>query len=189
VDSQRCPEATVILTEASNIRNSCLWSSTEFNSRDAWYRELSKNGSKVTRESYLKDNGYSVRCIMCSSITGKPSVSTSHPGNISSTSAVAGGIVKWNGCETETEKTGIYWGTSPNTKSNGTKIEIDNDDGEFSTTLSGLSANTTYYVRAYSVNSNGESIGEEIEFTTLDETGTFTDAHDNKQYNWVKIGK
>ena len=38
--------------------------------------------------------------------------------------------------------------------------------GAFSTTLSGLMASTSYYVRAYATNSEGTSYGDDEEFTT-----------------------
>ena len=61
-----------------------------------------------------------------------------------------------------TEK-GIIWSTSPNpTTSLNTKLI-----GILSTTFTGLSANTTYYVRAYAINAIGTSYTNEVSFTTL----------------------
>jgi hypothetical protein len=67
-----------------------------------------------------------------------------------------------DGGSTITEK-GIIWSTTPNpTSSLNTKLI-----GILSTTFTGLSANTTYYVRAYAINAIGTSYTNEVSFTTL----------------------
>jgi uncharacterized protein (TIGR02145 family) len=65
---------------------------------------------------------------------------------------------------------------------------------EFQTYATGLSPNTTYYVRAYIIDSEkGLIYGNQISFTTLSEgstnqIGTLTDTRDNRVYNTVLIG-
>lgn len=39
------------------------WSSTEYDTTDAWYRNLCFGNSNVFRGSYGKDYGFSVRCV------------------------------------------------------------------------------------------------------------------------------
>ena len=39
------------------------WSATEYSSTDAWYRRLSSNHDGVYRYSYVKERGFSVRCV------------------------------------------------------------------------------------------------------------------------------
>jgi endonuclease I len=65
---------------------------------------------------------------------------------------------------------GFVWNTSPSpdttlaTKTNyGTKAST----GDFSGTLTGLSAETLYYLRAYAINSAGLAYGNEVNFYTL----------------------
>lgn len=50
------------------------------------------------------------------------------------------------------------------------------DAGTFSSTLTGLSPNTLYYVRAYATNSIGTSYGEEVTFTTTPDAAKLTTA-------------
>lgn len=92
-----------------------------------------------------------------------PSVSTAEPSEIKSNSAKIGGNVTSDGGATVTEK-GIYYST--NIVSNGTKLQIGSGSGVFSTTLTGLTPNTTYYVKAYATNSIGTSYGSILSLKT-----------------------
>jgi uncharacterized protein (TIGR02145 family) len=48
----------------NNLRNSAaFWSATEFNAEYAWSRRLEYNSNDVSRESYQKKRGASIRCI------------------------------------------------------------------------------------------------------------------------------
>jgi len=84
-----------------------------------------------------------------------------------STAASGGEIVKDGGALIT--KRGIVWDTSQNpTISLITKTsDLDYGDGNFTSYLSGLQQNTTYYVRAYAVNGIGVAYGLEKSLTTL----------------------
>jgi hypothetical protein len=92
-------------------------------------------------------------------------VSTNIPIILSSTDATLGGKVTSDGNSTVTER-GIYWGTSPDPQLTGTKLVIGSGPGSFSTNLSGLSPDETYYVIAYAINTDGPSYGIQKTFTT-----------------------
>jgi uncharacterized protein (TIGR02145 family) len=77
----------------------------------------------------------------------------------------------------------VYATTSNPTLSN-TVLTIGSGEGSFSGTLTGLTPNSTYYVRAYATNSSGTAYGNEVSFTTLT---TVTDI-DGNTYNTVQIG-
>ena len=102
----------------------------------------------------------------CKKIT-LPEVTTENISGITQTTAVSGGNVKNNGGAEVTAR-GVCWGTtemptiSPNKTSNGT------GNGAFASSITGLTANTKYYVRAYATNSEGTSYGNEVKFTTLE---------------------
>ncbi|MDT8886132.1 hypothetical protein PQG44_00450 [Aquirufa sp. LEPPI-3A] len=94
-----------------------------------------------------------------------PTVYTKTISNITSTSASAGGIVISHGGKDVTAR-GVCWRRLP-----GATIEhnFTNDAGTigaFNSSMTGLSPNTLYYVRAYATNKQGTSYGEEISFTT-----------------------
>ena len=77
-----------------------------------------------------------------------PSIVTTAASVITGTTATTGGTVTSEGGAPVTSR-GVVWGTSPGSSSysstSGTGI------GAFSTNLTGLSASTTYYVRAFAV--------------------------------------
>ena len=62
---------------------------------------------------------------------------------------------------------GVCWGTEPNPDIDGSHTTDGTGIGSFTTTLEGLSPNTTYYVRAYAVSDHGLAYGNEVTFTTL----------------------
>ncbi len=100
-----------------------------------------------------------------SNTTAFPNLTTTNASNISQTTAQSGGTISSDGGATVTLR-GVCWSTSPNpttsnnVSSNGTGV------GTFTSSLTGLTANTTYYVRAYATNSSGTGYGNEISFTT-----------------------
>jgi uncharacterized protein (TIGR02145 family) len=63
--------------------------------------------------------------------------------------------------------------------------------GNFTSELTGLTANTTYYIRAYALNNAGIAYGEQEEFLKSNnnlQTSSFKDTRDGKIYKTVKIG-
>ena len=61
---------------------------------------------------------------------------------------------------------GVCWGTSANPTLANSFLQNTVSSISFSSALSGLTPNTTYYVRAYATNSAGTSYGNEVSFTT-----------------------
>lgn len=108
------------------------------------------------------------------------------------TGATTGGNVTADGGASVTAR-GVAYGTAQtpttanNTTSDGTGT------GAFTSTPSGLTATTLYYVRAYATNAVGTAYGNEVSFTTSAAppftcgTSTVTDV-DNNTYNTVQIG-
>ena len=90
-----------------------------------------------------------------------PSIITTDASSFTATTAILGGNVTSDG-HTEVTERGIYYGTSSNPESTGTKIQIGSGSGSFYKTITGLTINTTYFVRAYAINSVGENYGNEI---------------------------
>ena len=98
----------------------------------------------------------------------KPMVTTLEIAGLSQTTAVAGGNVTSDGGAEVTAR-GVCWSTSQEPTVEGEHTTDGAGTGEYQSNLSGLTANTTYYVRAYATNIEGTAYGEEISFTTLEE--------------------
>ncbi|MBO6025590.1 MAG: hypothetical protein J6P83_12170 [Bacteroidales bacterium] len=94
-----------------------------------------------------------------------PTVTTSQVTNIAQTTATGGGNVTNSGGATVTER-GICWSTSHNPTTSGSHANSGTGTGSFTVNMTGLTANTTYYVRAYAINSQGTAYGSEVSFTT-----------------------
>jgi hypothetical protein len=98
--------------------------------------------------------------------TQLPTVSTSPSSLISSSSFSSGGNVINDGGAIVIAR-GICYGTSPNPEISGLHTIDAAGTGLFSSNITGLVQNTTYYFRAYATNINGTSYGIQQSFTTL----------------------
>ena len=87
--------------------------------------------------------------------------------DITVSSATCGGEVTFNGNVSVTAR-GICWSTKQNPTIEDDKTIDGSGVGIFTSNLSNLERNTTYYVRAYATNEVGTAYGEEVTFTTLE---------------------
>ncbi len=85
---------------------------------------------------------------------------------ITETTAMSGGNITTDGGAEVTTK-GVCWSTNQNPTIEDSYVINGNGVGEYVSYITGLTMNTTYYVRAYATNSKGTAYGEEISFTTL----------------------
>ena len=93
-----------------------------------------------------------------------PTLTTRPVTSITTTTAVSGGQQINDGGATIMEK-GICWSTNTNpTISLSTKTTNGTDSTGFISSISGLTANSTYYVRAYATSSVGTAYGQEVIF-------------------------
>ena len=94
------------------------------------------------------------------------SVVTATPTNITTTSALVGGTVTINEGNHIFAR-GVCWGTEPNPDIDGSHTADAIVTGSLSDTLTELTSNTTYYVRAYVVTDYGLTYGNQQSFTTV----------------------
>lgn len=95
-----------------------------------------------------------------------PTLSTAALAGTGSTSVSTGGSIEEDGGSAITER-GVVWATTANPDLGaGRSVDAAAATGDFSTQVTGLLPNTTYYLRAYASNSAGTAYGEELEFTT-----------------------
>ena len=156
------------------------WSSTEGGSADSWSITLLDDRADFLSGNDDKRDGKSVRCVRDSPAT----VLTTSISAITSTTATSGGSVS-----NSSTARGVCWSTSQNPTIANNKTTDGTGVGSFTSNLSALAANTTYYVRAYSTYSAGTVYGNEVSFktTAASGTGTVTDI-DGNVYHTVTIG-
>ncbi|MFH0758562.1 MAG: hypothetical protein V2B15_14840, partial [Bacteroidota bacterium] len=96
---------------------------------------------------------------------GSVTVTTAAITGITTSGAVSGGTVGNNGGSAVTQR-GVCWSTSVQPVFSGDHTTDGSGSGSFTSSLSGLSPSTTYYVRAYAVNGSGTYYGNQLSFTT-----------------------
>lgn len=118
-----------------------------------------------------------------------PTLITTAISSITNTTATSGGNITNQGSSAITAR-GVCWSTSQNPTIANSKTTDGNGTGNFTSSLTGLTTNTIYYVRAYATNTTGTAYGSQQSFTTtgsLANCGTVTDI-DGNVYNTVTIG-
>ncbi len=93
-------------------------------------------------------------------------VTTTAVSGISLTGATSGGNVTSDGGSLVTVR-GVCWATTANPVASGNHTTDGSGTGTYISTITGLSSNTTYHVRAYATNANGTFYGNDIAFSTL----------------------
>jgi uncharacterized protein (TIGR02145 family) len=120
------------------------------------------------------------------SLSAVPTVTTYIVSDITQTTATCGGNVTLPGGSLITAR-GICWGTSSNPLVTGNHTTDGAVLGGFTSSLTGLTQNTIYYVRAYATNGTGTGYGNEVNFGIPGTTGTMSDI-DGNSYSTQQIG-
>ena len=94
-----------------------------------------------------------------------PGLTTSAVSSVTRTSASCGGNITDDGGVPVTAR-GVCWGTSRRPTTSGSHTTDGIGTGIFTSSLTGLTPGTTYYVRAYATNLAGTAYGNEVKFTT-----------------------
>ncbi len=115
--------------------------------------------------------GYGNNITFQTTVPAVPSLTTRELLNITNTTATGGGSITNDGGSSITAK-GICWNTSPNPTTADSKTTDGTGTGTFTSFITGLSANVTYYVRAYAINSTGTGYGNQQTFTTSSTSNT-----------------
>lgn len=97
--------------------------------------------------------------------TNPPMVSTASVSNITGTTVSCGGNVTFSG-DTPVIARGVCWATSENPTIFDSHTTDGSGMGSFTSSITGLTAGTIYYVRAYATNGSRTSYGPQVSFTT-----------------------
>jgi len=118
-----------------------------------------------------------------------PIVNTSQIISITQNSAISGGTVIAHGSTLVTQR-GVCWSTTLNPTLADTYSTDGSGEGDFISYITGLNANTNYFIRAYATNSEGTAYGENKVFVTYH--GNCPDiptlVYEGKTYNTAQIG-
>ena len=116
-------------------------------------------------DGYYRYWGKSVRLVRDTVTPVIPTITTDSVSAITDTTAICGGIITADGGRTVTAR-GVCWSTSQNPTISGSHTTDSSGTGSFTSSITGLTSGTTYYVRAYATNSVGTAYGNEMSFTT-----------------------
>ena len=143
---------------------SCTVSATA--ATDYRFTRWTENGNQVSTQADYNFPVNSNRNLVADFIT-RPTVTTAQVTNIQQTTATGGGNVTNSGGATVTER-GICWSTSQNPSlTNGSHQQASSGGtGAFVVNMTSLTPGTTYYVRAYAINSEGTRYGNQENFQT-----------------------
>ena len=111
-----------------------------------------------------KGTAYGVELEFVTGDAVKPTVTTAEVTDIDWRTATGGGEVVDDGDATVTER-GICWSTNHNPEITDDHISNGMGPGSYTANMSGLSAGTVYYVRAYAKNQAGIAYGNEVSFS------------------------
>lgn len=173
-----------------------FWTTREYNNTYAYHRYLSHSDRSMGNSYTYKTYGLSVRCVRNQELANTdgqtlPVVTTAAVANVSAISATCGGNVTSDGGSVVTAR-GICWSTTEDPTVNDSHTTDGSGVGNFNSNITGLTANTTYYVRAYATNAIGTAYGASVTFTTGGQpcagAPTVTDV-DGNTYATVQIGQ
>ena len=123
-----------------------------------------------------------------------PTVSTTSVTNIAQNTATCGGNVTDQGTSSVTAR-GVCWSTSSNPTTSDSHTTDGSGTGTFTSNITGLTAATSYYVRAYATNSSGTAYGNQQSFITsgggssgVPCPGIPIVSYEGQTYNTVLIG-
>ncbi len=108
-------------------------------------------------------------------------VSTNTVSGITSSTATCGGYISYGGGEAIYER-GVCWNTYSNPTIFDSRTSDGTGTGSYTSNITGLANNTTYYIRAYATNEGGTVYGEEYTFVTA--TSYCTSNH-NTNDEWI----
>jgi hypothetical protein len=106
-------------------------------------------------------NGSDMTFVPCAAV-----VTTTPASSITMTTATAGGNVISDGGAAVSAR-GVCWSTTANPTIAGSHTNDASGLGVFTSSITGLAANTIYHIRAYATNTTGTSYGSDLTFSTL----------------------
>ena len=129
----------------------------------------------IVKDAVGNKTCYTAKSVTTSAAATAPTVTTQAVSSIASTTATGNGNITSLGTPNPTAY-GVCWNTTGTPTTSDIKVDkgAASATGAFTASMTGLTANTTYYVRAYATNTAGTSYGTEVSFTTIGSAPTVT---------------
>jgi hypothetical protein len=145
------------------------WSSSEYINDHAWFQDFYDGSQHAGNKASTSPSVRAIRSFSTSNTTG---VTTNPVTSIQQTTATCGGSVVSQDSASVTAR-GVCWSTTANpTVALSTKTTDGSGTGSFTSNITGLTPDSTYYVRAYATSIAGTVYGNEFTFTTAASTAT-----------------
>ncbi len=129
--------------------------------------------------------GYSSEASFTTNPVSGATITTAEVTEITTNSAVSGGIISDDGGSPVIAR-GVCWSTSPDPTTDDAITSDESGSGSFTSSLTGLLPNTTYYIRAYATNSAQTAYGNTLSFTT--KPVAIVTLFDGHEYSSISIG-
>jgi len=142
--------------------------STSVNSYSSRCIMLRTENTEAYIGDYNKDDAKAIRCVMGLGAV-LPTLTTTAATAKTQTTATSGGNITSDGGAVVTAR-GVCWSTITNPVASGSHTTDGASTGIFASSITGLTASTIYYLRAYATNSIGTAYGNELTFSTSDAT-------------------
>jgi len=143
------------------------WSSTKLDTLYVLDFFLTFNLRDVTTSSDFRLHGYSVRCINNTiNNQSKLHLYSVTPSHVTKSTAISGGNITDAGSSPIIVR-GVCWNKSGNPTVSDNKTNDGSGAGIFTSNITGLDSNTSYYVRAYAINSTDTAFGNQLTFSTV----------------------
>jgi uncharacterized protein (TIGR02145 family) len=137
---------------------------------------IRKDGSTfIAERNNFSNSDLEIINLIYTKLVSLPVLTTAAATSLTAISAATGGNVTSNGNGTIISR-GVCWSTSSGPTIANTKTSDGIGEGAYTSIISPLIANTTYFARAYATNSAGTAYGVEIIFKTLASLPTVTTA-------------
>jgi lysophospholipase L1-like esterase len=124
-------------------------------------RFIDMDGSSVNKPFYMDD----MTLIKSDKVIALATLDTVSVNNVSYFTASAKGIITADGGAPVNER-GVCWSTTTNPSTSSSKASAGSGSGVFTANITGLTENTTYYVKSYATNAKGTAYGNELTFNT-----------------------
>ncbi len=121
-------------------------------------------------------------------VVAVPTLTTTAISDIINISASSGGTISSDGGGPVSAR-GVCWSTSATPTIANALSSDETGTGSFSSSLTGLSPSTTYYVRAYASNLAGTAYGNQQSFTTWDAMPIFSSSISSHNFGTILVGR